>query len=266
MISTQLPKHIMADMRAGLRRTTALLAVASWIEVKSDRAIVIEGGTGAGKSLAAAWAHQFSRNRCRPSESGPTAWPVWCDARLVSAMVGFEYRLPDDWRRFDASPLVVLDDVGCEDEPQQMGALLERVWNVANGRVVITTNLNADDFKRRYGERVFSRVATSRWVRSADPDFRASPPRGEVFRRPEDETACECVDRIRAEEKAVHEEELWEAERLERERRMTEVMARVAEITGAKRFAKAAVGDDAATVGARIRRQLEELSKKQGEE
>jgi hypothetical protein len=184
---------------------------------------VIEGGTGAGKSLAAAWAHQFTRKRSRPSESGPTAWPVWCDARLVSAMVGHEWRLPDDWRRFDASPLVVLDDVGCEDEPQQMRALLERLWNVSSGRVAITTNLNIDDIGKRYGPRVFSRMITSRWV--------------------------ECARK----------EELWETERLQRERRMADVMARVAEITGAKRF------DDATAVGARIRRQLDELSKREEE-
>jgi hypothetical protein len=174
-------------------------------------------------------------------------------------MVGHEWRLPDDWRRFDASPLVVLDDVGCEDEPQQMRALLERLWNVSSGRVAITTNLNIDDIGKRYGPRVFSRMITSRWVECADHDYRITPPTGEPFRRPEDETACECVDRMHAEEQAARKEELWETERLQRERRMADVMARVAEITGAKRF------DDATAVGARIRRQLDELSKREEE-
>lgn len=238
MITTQLPALILADLRRGLRTTVALTQAASWSEAKSDRALVLEGATGSGKSLAAAWAFQFSRHRARASEAGMTAWPVWCDARLTCALVGHEWRRETEWRQFDAAPLIVIDDVGTEDEPRQMRALLERAWNVASGRVVITTNVAPDAFAARYGDRVFSRVAGSaRWAATASKDMRLEAPSSEPYRRPEDETESEWADRREAEELARQEAEEWERNRVTRERAMAELMRRISDLTGATRHA-----------------------------
>jgi hypothetical protein len=255
MIATQLPPHISALLRTDVRRTTCLAEAAAWSEAKHTRGLVLHGGTGSGKTAAAAWAFQFARHRVRMSESGSTAWPVWCDARLVSAMVGHEWKHEDDWRRFDSAPIVVLDDVGIEREPDSMRALIERLWNVSSGRVVMTTNLDEAAFAERYGDRAFSRVfGTSLWITSADDDMRIDPPSGEKFRRPEDETTSECVARLKLEEDRRREEAEFEASRPKREAYMAEVMAKVRELTSAKRVAPDL--EDEARV--RIRRVVEQ--------
>lgn len=237
MISTQLPPAILAQLRGSLCRTTTLTEAAAWSESKSDRALVLEGGTGSGKTLAAAWAFQFARRRTRPSEVGTIAWPVWCDARLVCAMVGHEWRREAEWRTFDAAPLVVIDDVGIEDDPKNMRALLERLWNVSSGRLVLTTNVSPDEFSSRYGDRVFSRVAGSaRWIATTSSDMRIEAPAGEAFRRPEDETSSEQVERLRAEDEASRAAAEWERTRADRERMTADIMRRVSDITGDKRL------------------------------
>lgn len=257
MISTNLPAAIATDLRATLRTTIALTEAAAWSESRASRVLVLEGDTGSGKSLAAAWAWQFARRRTRPSESGKYAWPVWCDARLVAAMVGHEWRHEAAWSSFDCSALVVIDDVGIEDKPDQMCSLLERLYNVSSGRAILTTNLGFEDFSRRYGDRVRSRlVGAARWVRCADPDMRIAPPSSEPFRGPDVETPAELVARLKAEEQAAAEEREWEAGRAEREKFWAQEMAKLDGLTEAKRLPREIHDSDEMTRDF-LRKQLE---------
>lgn len=260
MISTQPPSAILSNLSAGVRATVALIETAAWCESRTTRALVLEGSTGSGKSLAAAWGHQFVRRRARPSESGLIALPVWSDARLICAMVGHEWRREEEWRKFDAAPLVVIDDVGTETEPLQMRALLERAWNVASGRIVLTLNVSPDDFSARYGERVFSRVAgSSRWVALTCNDMRLYPPPEEPFRRPNDETALEMVDRLRAQNEAAREDDEWERNRPEREQSLASLMSRVSSMAKQKHLPSASPGESDAAARVLLQQQLNRL-------
>jgi hypothetical protein len=231
MIQSRLPGAIATELLAGLKAKAAVQVAASWVEAKAPRFLVLEGHPGCGKSLAAAWAWEFvyDRIRNRGPVLGPIAahdpWPVWCDTRLVAAMVGHEWRHEEQWASFDRARLVVIDDVGLEREPDRMSDLLERLYNVSSGRAILTTNLSFETFSARYGERVQSRIiGSARWAQCADPDMRMQRPEGESFPPPQRETAGELVARLKAEEDRKREEAEWEAGEADRERWWTEQM------------------------------------------
>lgn len=271
MILTSLPNHIATVLRGGLRSTAATRAVAEWSSDPTWRILVLEGGVGSGKTAAASWGFQFVYDRMtRPgvrtyAEIYSPRWPVWCDARLVCGLVGVEWRYEDKWAAFDTAPLVVLDDVGTEDKPERMTSLLERLFNVASSRAIITTNLDLDDFHKRYGDRVDSRiVGFAQWVQCADADMRVCPPDGAPFARPEDETHSELVARLKAEEERRKIDEEWEAGHEERQRWWAEHMADLARLTGEKRLRVAASGESDEEARERIRRQVEQLQRDRG--
>lgn len=232
MIQSHLPDHIGVYIRTGVCTTTALTAAAAWSADREHRFLVLEGHTGSGKSIAAAWAHQFARERVTrtgvmsyvETHTEPK-WPVWCDARLVCGMVGGEWRNADAWAAFDRASVVVIDDVGTEDKADRMTALLERLCNVSSGRAVLTTNLDFETFSGRYGDRVQSRmVGSARWVRCADPDMRCHVPSGAVFAKPGDETTAELTARLRADEERRRQEAEWQAGQADREKWMAKHM------------------------------------------
>lgn len=263
-MNTNIPAKLDRILRSTLLTTTALAETARWVESKSD-VLVIEGDTGSGKSVAAAWAWMFVK--LRTSRTGPVeygemhaapSWPVWVDAPTVASLQPWS----DQWAAFDRARLVVIDDVGTEEKPERMQAVLERLWNVSSGRAVITTNLTVADFGDRYGARVASRLAGSgAWARCSDCDMRIESPSGEPFRRPEDETASELTARLAAEEVRRQHEIDWEAGRDERERMFASMFSDLSKLTGEKRLRVAP--SDASDEERRdlLRRQVEQIRK-----
>jgi hypothetical protein len=206
-----LPPKLAARIDAGVVQTAAIAAVMAWLESRASEVLVLHGGTGSSKSLAAAWAFAFAAHRNRVS-------PMWCDAPEMSAVADWS----SEWAAFDAAPLLVIDDLGAEPERrrERMQVVLERMFNLAAGRAVITTNVHHELVFLHYGDRVQSRlrgIATT-WFALSDPDYRITPPQGPLAPSPRAETQREIAAKERAEDERRRQAEVREAERQESER------------------------------------------------
>jgi len=137
--------------------TPATRAVQDFIAAPSaQRFLVLAGKKGTGKTFAAAWAAWLLHGR-------------YVDAQQLVAAGTFE---GSTWLDLAACPLLALDELGAEyPNPAfeaNLYALLDRRYRQGK-RTVIATNLNATDFRARYGEhgldRLLERIKTGgRWV------------------------------------------------------------------------------------------------------
>lgn len=176
---TTLPPKLAEDIQTA-RQTEALAVVQRWLE-SPRRTLILEGGTGAGKSIAAAWA--FAHRAYR----GVSA--VWAYVPDVASIAEWK---TDEWEVFDSAGFIVLDDLGTERDRKRAAQVLERLSNVARGRSVITTNIPADEVLELYGIRVQSRIiGEADWVTLGGEDLRVSPPGGEASVHPWDPTSSE---------------------------------------------------------------------------
>lgn len=217
------PPTLLAEVAAGTILTPAIVAVGTWLEAKATRVLVLQGGTGAGKSLAAAWGSAFVAHRTRMP-------PAWFDAQILASLA--EWKQEAEWNAFDRAPLVVLDDVGEEDKPQRMAVILERLFNVSTGRAIITTNLSDEQAFALYRHRVESRLrGGATWVVLADSDYRLTAPEGRQAPLPTAETRGEVAAKRRAAEERARQEAADEAEAAESLRLGREAHAELLKLT-----------------------------------
>lgn len=131
-----------------------------------DRPIrVLAGGVGSGKTWAAIrWL----------GESGGHA-PLFLRANAFEAAGRYDKALRQRWQRCSA---LVLDDLGAEylDAKGNLNADLDELvdhFTGARAMLLITTNLEPDAFRSRYGERIVSRMREyARWKSIKAPDRR----------------------------------------------------------------------------------------------
>jgi len=157
-----------------LKPTRALQAVRGWLGRQDvPPVLVLSGGTGCGKSAAAAYA---------VAEHRAGIWRTAAQlCRTFSASFGEQF---DDQELCLTAALLVADDVGTELEPhrERMAATLVELLEHRkrpSTRTIITTNLNRRAFADRYGsERLMSRMAREAgvvaWVEAQGPDLRRS--------------------------------------------------------------------------------------------
>src|SRR5882757_7087206 len=111
--------------------------------------LVLSGGPGTGKTLAACeWLRDVKRG----------GWFV--TAALLARYPRYDAKAMHDLLTCRA---LVVDDLGCEymDDKGNFMAVLDEVINARYGErlpTLITTNLNADAFKERYGSRIADRI------------------------------------------------------------------------------------------------------------
>jgi DNA replication protein DnaC len=158
LLSLGVPELEAETVCAGLRRTRAvdLLAVIS----RERPILVLAGGTGCGKTCAAI-EHLLT---C----AGPTPLRSQCESAgfITAVELGRLWpRFRDDRDRLLAIERVsalVVDDVGMEED--SLTAKLDHlIYQRAGNRrpTVITANMTAEEFRVRYDERVWSRLAQS---------------------------------------------------------------------------------------------------------
>lgn len=156
----------------GLCETPALAELRGAFAAGMDFA-VLAGAIGVGKSVAAAAWLLERRAACAaalsaapsgavaPSEI-PASRGAWLHAHQLAALASFDGRA--ELSRVEAVPWLVLDDLGVEplDSKGWLAAALDGLVYQRHGNrrpTVITSNLPAADFLRRYGPRVASRLA-----------------------------------------------------------------------------------------------------------
>jgi DNA replication protein DnaC len=200
-----IPPKLADDLAATVRPTDALRFALAWLESGAD-ILVLQGGTGSGKSLAAAWAFEFAQNRAPMNGMGDRRSPLWFDAGVLASLSQYAERV---WSAFDNASVIVIDDAGIEPNAERVGAAIERAVNVSTARMLITTNLDPGDFRQRYGERIASRMrGRGKWIRVASPDYRgnaAKLPEGE-WPSPRAQTDAERVIAARTEAERAREE------------------------------------------------------------
>jgi len=132
---------VVAD--SGLKETVSLGAVRRWWARRDPQMLVLNGGQGCGKSVAAAWAvatHEDS-----------TVWVHALDLeRIFAAQFGDEIKLQD---RICSARLLVLDDIGIEKDPAPMCQTLYKILEKRKQRrTIVTTNLGEEAWFERYSE------------------------------------------------------------------------------------------------------------------
>lgn len=182
------PEKLLAVFRdQGPGNTSAMAGAAEWL--KGDKVfLVLTGGWGSGKSVAAAWtllqARKWAKGMAHPLADEPVRWAEY-DARrglyITAAALHFAPRFTDDGKpslldRAATCEWLALDEFRAEDVK---GAGLERFEEVlgeryaARRRTVITTNLPGSEVAALLGKKLASRFAEEALVvDTGDTDLR----------------------------------------------------------------------------------------------
>ncbi len=154
-----------------LGETKAMRAMRETLE-KGYRIVVLSGTRGSGKTTAAAW---WSVQRQPQHRYLPTQQPFFVDASRLARWPRYD---EGKMQRLESALALVIDDLGVEYDDKQ-GNFRSMFDALVNARyasmlpTVITTNLNAEEFKARYGERVADRIReVGRFVSIPDESLR----------------------------------------------------------------------------------------------
>jgi hypothetical protein len=145
-------------------QTAAMAAVGMGITL-----LVLSGSPGTGKTFAAVrWIVDYvndSKNWTPPGVVHRMLGrpPVWTTGPSLSR---WDHWDPEQMAKLLRAPRLVIDDLGTEflDKGGFYASLLDEVINQryeASLPIVITTNLDKDGFKARYGERIADRIRQS---------------------------------------------------------------------------------------------------------
>lgn len=143
--SRGLPPLLEKQAAMTLAETPATIATATWL-AGSLSVLVLSGGVGCGKTLAAA--HALSQ------------WPRsgrWISAVELATCAPWDADIP----ALIECALLVIDDLGVETANDSMRRHMDRILDARinhENRTIITTNIKADEISARYGARFRSRL------------------------------------------------------------------------------------------------------------
>lgn len=147
--------------------------------------LVLSGGPGCGKTVAAAaWilSYVLDRKNWKQTQydSSPARIlglaPIWVTAAKLARWERYD---EDQMQKLLRTPRLVIDDLGGEylDKGGFYASLLDEIVNERQAETkptIMTTNLNAEAFKERYGERIIDRIREGgRFVGCGDHSLRA---------------------------------------------------------------------------------------------
>ena len=152
--------RIRAMVLAGLDNTEAHDAVRDWARA-SSWCLLLLGGVGCGKSTAAGdYAYRQGLD-----------WqplPIWARAVEASRMSAFGDTAEARFEAWRTCKLLVLDDLGTELVTPTWQQALDDILDYRyqhSARTILPTNLSAEEFKKRYGDRISDRIREGGTVR-----------------------------------------------------------------------------------------------------
>jgi len=154
------------DLENPIARTKAVIAVDAWLKTESDAwCLVLSGNKGCGKSSAAGW---WLQNILREVQTENDGYKLTCYQRWFTAGELSRWSRNFEEQGAKLSGLkgcnaIVIDDLGSEyaDKNGYFNSVLDEIIDARYSdykRTLITTNLNADEFHARYGDRVSDRI------------------------------------------------------------------------------------------------------------
>lgn len=176
------PRVVLRALRTPQAKPALSAAKEWWLSGKV--LLLLQGGVGSGKTTAAAWvlAKQLERESASARPSGGTVVDA---AMFVTApeFNGLSDYHPESrvWlERLCRCGVLVLDDLGTERMGDGELSCVQRLISErhsAGRRTVLTSNLTAEVFHARYGERVADRIRESGMVRGSGKESlrRAAP-------------------------------------------------------------------------------------------
>lgn len=158
----------LAFLAGRLALTPSLDAVSRWLDGSRTPVLILVGGVGAGKTLAALEALVRVPGDMVHARELARRYDPWGDDRNGNVR-------PLDLRH----RLIVLDDLGTERADPRFQPALEDLVDFRQGnglRTLITTNVSAGDIRRLYGDRVADRLnAIAKAVRLDTDSMRRRP-------------------------------------------------------------------------------------------
>ena len=154
------PLRMRRLVRGGLNETKAVRVVNEYIDTPEEAwCLTVGADKGTGKSTAAAkWLTSFIDHDPDnvPNNKTPNYWFTGPGLTRIN-----NYDVA--WEKVMHSRVMVLDDLGVEyiDKNENFLTRLDELIYVRHGEflpTLITTNLNSEDFEKRYGDRVFDRI------------------------------------------------------------------------------------------------------------
>lgn len=159
-VASAVPLRVARNLGEALEQTPAVKAIDSWLLGGRSTDIVLRGGVGTGKSTAAAYAVKrlvepptpdlLEGNFYIPHQPFTCCW-LRPDALVSAIMHAYDDKAPK------LAPYVVIDDLGRETRSEFVEAfcdLLDREGHT----LIITTNLNREEMRKRYDLRVLDRL------------------------------------------------------------------------------------------------------------
>lgn len=165
-----------------LAETSALRVARSWL-ASDQTLLVLSGGVGCGKTVAASWAVAQDPPPAYGFPGSGDTWPELFWPQFVSApRLALTNRYdPGEIRVLTGCAVLAIDDLGAEFADKS-GSFLATLNVVINSRydsvlkTVVTTNLDAEGFGERYGARFADRVnEVGEFIQLDDPSRRGTP-------------------------------------------------------------------------------------------
>lgn len=152
------PQRAVEAWEAGLQDTEAMRYVNGFIEA-GKTFCVLSGGAGSGKTVAAV--HVMAHRILQDKREAQTA--LFVRAAECARMGLYDDGSKNLLEQMHAAGVLVVDDLGAEfiSDNGVWRGLLDELVDVRYGDrapTIFTTNLDADQFRERYGERVADRI------------------------------------------------------------------------------------------------------------
>lgn len=156
------PKRVRRCVFGGMQETTSTERVDDWLTASALRPedlwlLTLAGPVGVGKTVAAGhWLAQLNAEIPRDRTAARVGW-------ITSPQLAVTDIYGEDFGKLQRARTLVIDDLGAEFAGRS-GAFFSKIDALINERysherlTLITTNLNAADFKERMPDRVVSRM------------------------------------------------------------------------------------------------------------
>lgn len=177
------PSSALFAVRANDKPTTCIATAKQWWagDLKLFPALVMAGGFGVGKTVAAAWcavewAREYPWNQL-PTGSNESPM-VWIDGPRIRELGLFNEASADLLSAASAAQLTIVDDVGREGDRRALEALSDVLMERLDARraTVLSTNVKGNDFVARYGGGLADRLrALAIFATARGPSLRGAP-------------------------------------------------------------------------------------------